>query len=355
MKSEDYKAVLEDAKTTNILEYFENSGYTIQKCKDNYYVKEIPGLCIKPEKNQWYTHYENVGRTNNSIDCLLHYFDMTFNQAVYELTGVDIARDRSSDYTPTRPSYSPPKIINRVVQNKELKIPEQADNMRMMFAYFCKTRKIPAKIVEELVHAQLLYQSQSDVIVEVNGVTQKQKKQNAVFLHKDTNGEIIGGEIQGISSYKRFKGIIQGTGESVFKFTPIPDKKITKAFLFESAIDLMSFYTLCFSGDRKKLEGTTLISMAGLKPTIPKQLEREGIKIISCVDNDDAGRKFEQENNFQRSESVKRHLDYNGFKDWNELLIYRTINHIPHEIPHETKTEEKIQENNINATYIMRR
>ena len=68
------------------------------------------------------------------------------------------------------------------------------------------------------------------------------------------------------------------------------------------------------------------VSMAGLKPTVPKKLQKEGVQIISCVDNDDAGRKFEEENNFVRSESVKSYLDYKGFKDWNELLVFKNEN-----------------------------
>lgn len=37
-------------------------------------------------------------------------------------------------------------------------MPEHAPDMRQLFAYFCKTRKIPAAIVEERVHNKLLYQ-----------------------------------------------------------------------------------------------------------------------------------------------------------------------------------------------------
>ena len=51
--------------------------------------------------------------------------------------------------------------------------------------------------------------------------------------------------------------------------------------------------------------------MAGLKPTVPKQLREQGIEIFSCVDNDDAGRKFENENGFKRSDGVKALLDNN--------------------------------------------
>ena len=206
---------------------------------------------------------------------------------------------------------SPPKTAAPPPEKRELVMPEQAENMRRIFAYFCKTRKIPAPIVEELVHAGLLYQSS--------------KNGNAVFVHKAADGKVTGAEIQGTSTYKCYKGVAAGTGDSAFTFMPFPakDGKPKRAFLFESAIDLMSFYTFC---DKKKLQGAVFVSMAGLKPTVPKALQVQGVEIISCVDNDDAGRRFEAENRFVRSASVKANLDEKGFKDWNELLVFRSQN-----------------------------
>lgn len=305
MKKEEFEQLIQSARQTDLLQYFQQSGYAMDKKGSNYYVKDFPGLCIKPDTNQWYHHYTNVGRTNNSVDCLTHVLGYDFNQAVYELTGQDITHARSADFPKAQaPQHTtPPKTNLPKSEKKELVMPEQADNMRRMFAYFCKTRKIPAPIVEELVHAGLLYQSSQ------NG--------NAVFVHKDAQGKATGAEIQGTNSYKRYKGVAAGTGDSAFTFMPFPTKdgKPKRAYLFESAIDMMSFYTFC---KKEKLQGVMLVSMAGLKPTVPKKLEAEGVQIISCVDNDDAGRRFEAENHFSRSESVKSHLDNQGFKDWNE-------------------------------------
>ncbi len=90
-----------------------------------------------------------------------------------------------------RPTYNelysspPPK-------KRELVLPDRADNMRNVFAYLYQTRKIDSKIVEALVREGLLYQD---------------KRGNAVFLHKDENGQIVGAEIQGTNTYKRFKGV----------------------------------------------------------------------------------------------------------------------------------------------------
>lgn len=327
MQKEDFNRLIQSAREADLLSYFQKSGYHVDRHGDNYYVKEIRGLCIKPDKNQWYNHYTNTGRTNNSIDCLTLVLGRSFNQAVYELTGKDITIMKSTDYPKRQaPDYTyPPKNLSSIQEKKILKMPEQAPNMRQLMAYFCQTRKIPAKIVEEFVHARLLYQSQNTFNTVINGIPQTFKNANAVFVHRNENGEAIGGEIQGCNSFKRFKGIVAGTGESAFKFMPFPTKdgKPKRAYIFESAIDLMSFYAFC---DKKKLLGAMFVSMAGLKPTVPKKLQKDGVQIISCVDNDDAGRKFEEENNFVRSESVKSYLDYKGFKDWNELLVFKTEN-----------------------------
>ena len=324
MQKEDFNRLVQQARETDLLDYFQKSNYTVKKYGNEYYVQEIAGLCINPTENKWCCHYVSgrngsvEGRTNNSIDCLTLMLGMSFNQAVFELTGNDISTMRSYDYPKKQaPEYTSPPVAFEKTK-RVLDMPPPSPNMRRLFAHLCQTRKIPASIVEELVHSQCLYQSQK---------TEKMKSENAVFVHRNAKGEVVGGEIQGINSFKRFKGVVAGTSDSVFMFTPFPakDGKLRRAYIFESAIDLMSFYTLC-NKKNKLMEGAAFISMAGLKPTVPKQLQAQGVEIISCVDNDEKGRQFEADNGFVRSESVKKHLDNQGFKDWNEMLVFQSEN-----------------------------
>lgn len=128
-------------------------------------------------------------------------------------------------------------------------------------------------------------------------------------------GNIVGAEIHGTNTFKRFKKIA-GTGdENLFQY-PIgtPPKKV---YAFESTIDLLSFKMLA---DPEKIKDSLLVSMGGLKPNALKKFEASGLKIYSCVDNDDKGKKFNEVNSFK---SAGRKLSEECVKDWNELLKKR--------------------------------
>ena len=68
---------------------------------------------MRCNSNKWCNNYTNVGRANNSIDCLTEVLGMSFNQAVYSLTGRDVTNMRSSDFPKKQaPQYtSPPRAV----------------------------------------------------------------------------------------------------------------------------------------------------------------------------------------------------------------------------------------------------
>lgn len=336
------KELIEKARTADLADYFRTSGYTLKKICGETYVNEIKGLVINTESNSWFSHYQQVGRVNNSIDCLTLILDKTFKEAVYELTGQDISRTRSSDRgTEQKPivKAATPKP-QEPKEKKELEMPEHAPTQRRVFGYLHTGRYISNDVIREFINEKLLYQTQ----VEFKGKLQDQpvtyKRANAVFVHIDKNGNEVGGEVQGLDINKRFKGTVAGTGESFFKFVPVKEVKPVRAFIFESAIDLMSFYTMCT--DKTRLKGTMLVSMAGLKNFVVEQLRAQGLHVISAVDNDDAGRKFERLNELTRSDSVKDKLDIHNFKDWNERLEYQTKH--PEFLAEEPKIINEIKE-----------
>ena len=323
MNKHDFNQLAQSARTANLADYFMRSGYTTERCGRQIKVKDFGGLWVHMDTNQWYCHSTQVGG-NNAIDCLTKMLNHDFKQAVYELTGRDVSETTSKSYPKEiRPLYtSPPQVYAAPEPKKEFALPARDENMRRVFAYFCKERRIPAGIVEELAHAKLLYQSNEEGQSEVNGIMQTFKKCNAIFVHMNENGDAVGGEVQGVNSFKRYKGVLAGTSDSAFMFTPTPAKEgeQRRAYLFESAIDLMSFYMFC---KPEKMKGVTLVSMAGLKPSVGRKLEAEGVKVFSCVDNDEDGRGFEQRNGFNRLTDM---LEKANVKDWNDLILLKLEN-----------------------------
>lgn len=317
--------IIYKARHADLVDYFRTSGYTLKKINDEVYVSEIKGLAINPDSNSWYSHYQGVGRMNNSIDCLTLILDKSFKEAVYELTGQDLslAYNKNSSNkkkdVQSRPVATP---STEPKEKKKFKLPAYAPTQRRLFGYFHSTRFIPNEVIREFEKERLLYQAEFEIDGELQGQAQKFKKTNAVFIHTDEKGKAVGGEVQGLDIKKRYKGIIGGTGETFFKFVPIKEVKPVRAFIFESGIDLMSFYSMC--NDKSKLKGTMLVSMAGLKNFVVEQLREQGLHVISAVDNDVAGRKFERNNNISRSDFVTEKLDIHNFKDWNERLEYQT-------------------------------
>ena len=277
---------LNAARSANLAEYFQSHGYDCELRNKELHIKGYGGFYINTETNAWhcFSKSENNGG-RNAVNCLMEMLGMDFKTAVSELSSYSYSHPISYE-----PTVKPPP------EKHELQMPERADTMRNVFAYLCQTRKIDGKLVEGLIRDGLLYQD---------------KFGNAVFVHKNESGEIVGAELQGTNSYKRFKGVAAGTLDSVFS---VKIGQPTKAYVFESAIDLLSFKQLA---NQEKIQNSILVSMAGLKPNSLKFLADNGIKLYSCVDNDDKGIKFTSDNGLA---PCNRILKENGVKDYNELL-----------------------------------
>ena len=115
------------------------------------------------------------------------------------------------------------------------------------------------------------------------------------------------------SQLKSFNGVAQGTSNTYFEYSVGADPT-KKAYVFESAIDLMSFMTL-----HPEANDCSFVSMAGLKPSIIEDLMAKYDKIVLCVDNDAAGKEFLEKfsgRGLYRSPDCVN----NGVKDFNDLL-----------------------------------
>ncbi|MCM1168209.1 MAG: DUF3991 and toprim domain-containing protein [Lachnospiraceae bacterium] len=277
--------MIEQARGANLAEYFKSNGYEFEQRRSEVHVRGYGGLYVNEQTNQWHC-FSMSGKNGgtNAVNCLTDVIGLDFKTAVSELAGYSISRPVYHERT-----AAPPK-------KRDLVIPERADNMRKVFAYLCQTRRIDSKIVSNLAQNGLLYQD---------------KRGNAVFVHRDESGKIIGAELQGTNSYQRFKGVAAGTSDSLFA---VKIGEPNRAYVFESAIDLLSFRQLA---NPAKIQNCVLVSMAGLKPNSLKALSERGLKLYACVDNDEAGIKFTNNNGLI---PCNRILAENSVKDFNELL-----------------------------------
>lgn len=278
--------LIQRARNADLADYFQHGGYECELRKNELHVKGYGGLYVNTQTNKWYcfSQASESRGGGNPINCLTDIIGLDFKTAVEQLSGSRLVYERKQENASLQ------------AEKKELELPPKNEDMKKVFAYLCKTRMLNPENITELAKQGLLYQD---------------KRGNAVFLHKDDNGKIVGAEIQGTNTYQRFKGVAGGTGESVFS---VKIGEPQKCYVFESAIDLMSFKQLA---NPEKINNSLLVSMAGLKPNSIKSISESGIKMLSCVDNDEAGKKFTEVNNLAPCRLI---LEQNNVKDYNELL-----------------------------------
>lgn len=323
------KDQINSARSASLAEFFLSNGYETEQRGAELHIKGFGGLYVNSSTNSWYRFSENRG-DKNPVNCLTDVLGMSFTDAVSALSSVGC----SKSYTTTEKSFAPAPKEKAVTekQNIGLQLPENEHCKNRIFAYLVKERCIATELIQELVDKKLLYQG---TVKYIKSGEEKAVKGNAVFIQKDKDGNAVGAEIHGTNTYKRFKAIAGSGDENVFSYAIGTPEKV---YAFESAIDLLSFKMLA---NPEKIKNSLLVSMGGLKPKVLKAFEAQGLKIISCVDNDERGKKFNEVNNFQ---SGIRKLSEENVKDWNELLKKRvkdlsTVHNLP-ENNSEKKTEK---------------
>ena len=230
-------------------------------------------------------YWNSIGDKGNSLDYLIKHKGYSFRDAVRTLS--------------EHAGYSPDSYSGSIIYRAQ----EKAGNNSRVIAYLTKTRHIDPSIVNDCIDRKLLYQTGTN--------------NNAAFVMLDENGLIVGEELQGTLSEKRFKGISKGARYGYgFNITPRQDV-IQHLVFFESALDLLSFWTLA-NRARKPLAKCMLVSMAGLKLNIVKHLHKiYGGSIVLAVDNDDAAHNFIDQ---CQTADIPHIVNLPRRKDWNEQL-----------------------------------
>lgn len=250
------------AQNIDILEYARSKGFDCEKQGREYRLKGNGGLLVNPQTNSFYIHSKQEGG-HGAISFCQKVLGMDFKTAMQELIGTPNGIYQPK-YAATNPSSIKPQ------EKRELVLPEPNDNEKRVFAYLTQQRGIDPEVIIAFIRKKLLYQD---------------KRGNAVFVHKSQDDKIIGADILGTYSEKRYKGIAPGS-DGVFKVAW--GKDIDKVYVFEAPIDMMSFMQM-----NKIVDNALFISMGGLKPQfLSEYLNNDKYTVISCVDNDKAGKAF---------------------------------------------------------------
>lgn len=257
---------IERAKSASIVEYFQSHGYSCEKVGRDIRVKGFGGLVITDDK-MFYWFSQNKGG-KGAIECLQTVLGLSFRDAMSQLINELPEHDHEADYSKEK-EQSKPVEFQVEKEKKQFVVPEKCENYKRVYAYLINQRHISPALISEFIKQKILFQ-------DVNG--------NAVFMRYEKNGQACGAELQGTTSDIRFKGITSGSTGCV---TYCKGTKPDTAYVFESAIDMMSFVQM-----HSEIDNAEFVSMAGLKPNVIEQLTERGLRIVSCVDNDEAGCKF---------------------------------------------------------------
>lgn len=263
--------LVKQASYANLISFCNAKSIPLKREGKEFVLKDNDSLYISSsEPYKWYRH--STGQGGKAIDFCIKFLGMTFQQAVYELTGCP-----PSDYQPEK--YTPYRL-------------ELCSNQKRVIAYLSRKRHIDYQIIKHLISAGSLAQ-------DTHG--------NCAFIIKDFNGVQISAELHGTGD-QRFKG--QATKQDGFGFTLLMGERVQTLAFFESAIDLVSFYQI-YCG---KVRNSLLVSMGGLKSSVIENYRKRypTAQAVLCVDNDSSGKDFARQYKF-------RHI-ITDCKDWNEKL-----------------------------------
>ena len=372
---------VERANTKKISDYFHSHGYTCQRSGREIHVRGFGGLKIKDDTNEYYIHSQHTGGAG-LVSCLMNVLEMPFRDAVREALSGEEPNENKDSKTP----FTPNKIRKPTVQAEEKREfiqPKPAADYKRIYAYLHKQRCISYDVINALVNAKSLYQDEKGNAVflhrregipcgaEFHGTGSKRfhvgntdymsitdkhmfsvMPYEAEYLNEnlkeipfsgivypeEANIVVNRSDVDDLINYlayhadkiaerkdaladhaasklKSFNGVAAGTTDTYFEYDTGDPKK---AYVFESAIDMMSFMTLHpNSADCK------FVAMAGLKPTVVEKLIEQKLKIVLCVDNDEAGQNFCKR--FADKAVFFSECRLNGVKDFNDLLRKQSV------------------------------
>ena len=311
------KEQIDKANQTDLEEFLQRKGERLKRTGSESVLvyKDSTGEhdSISIRKNRWYDH-KNM-RGGYPLKFMQEFYGMNFRTAMKELLhGEEPGLGRKKNTEQEKPKVNEETEVNGNTakceddtKKSEFKLPEKDGNMKRVFAYLLKTRFLDKDVVRSFVEQEILYQ--------------EKKHGNVVFVGTDKDG--VPKSACKKTTAEQTKGFRMTVAGSDCRYGFCWRGDSNKLYVFEAAIDLMSFITL------KNYDWKTdsFLALDGLssKPLLQFLEDQKNIfEIFLCLDYDAAGieacdklKDILIEKGYD-GEKIKR--EYPLYKDWNEQL-----------------------------------
>ncbi len=260
------------AKQVDLCRVAEHLGYTVKRIGNYHTLKEMDSIRIY-NRSHWcrfsrrYDKGENGG---SQIDFLRVFAGLDVKEAVFWL--LDFAGYRREESVRDIQNLAPAR--EREETKKPFVLPEFAGSNAYLYRYLEHERGIARPVIDFFVRKGILYEAKN--------------YHNIVFVGTDRDGVPKFASMRGVfdKNGKGFKCDVAGNDKRYgFHFHYRDSKEV---FVFEAAIDLMSYITM-FPEDRASMVALGMLADAPLETFLAEHPETE--KIVFCLDNDGPGRK----------------------------------------------------------------
>lgn len=268
---------------------------------------------LKFRGHVWYQH--STGEKGTAIDLLCQFFNMSFPAAVKTLLAEQGRTPKNDIKGEIEEIYRPNKPLK---QKKKLVTPPRCQSSSRLFAYLIQTRKLDRRVVSFFMKQGLLYES-SDY-------------HNVVFVGKDKQDVVRHCALKGTLTGRPYTADVDGSDKS-FSFHYIGTSNTV--YIFEAAIDLMSYITLYLLDDpkwtRRSYITTDGLTMLPIDQVLCDYSHIQ--RLVFCYDNDrDARNKdgtpapnrgqvaAQKHAQIYAAKGYRTKIETPVLKDWNEIL-----------------------------------
>lgn len=289
---------IDHANHVNIIEYARRQGYPVKEYHRGYW--KIPGyggLLIEPDK--WYWEAEHRG--GGPIQFVMLMQKLSWAEAVKELL------KKAKPDCLYHPGEAPVLAHNKSKEKLIFRLPAKNTTYEHIFAYLIKSRKLDQGLVQQLVKEKKLYE-------DVN--------ENCVFVGYDKEGTARSASMRGTKTLRPYKGDAAGSDKQ-YAFSCLGSTG--QVYIFEAAIDLLSYQTLMKQSGREVTDH--YITLAGI---FIAALERyladypDIRKLVVCTDQDEAGEEaFRHIYKAYAGGYEVRRQSPKPYKDFNEYLVQK--------------------------------